>query len=678
MLPECIKSEEFTNWVLTSEALEWIAEFVKTNGIQKVVECGSGLSTILFGSLNLEKVITLEHSSDWYAYTRHRLQEKRLLEYVDLHLCQLQETLLNGTTFNWYNIDKVSPFASDLILVDGPPENSCLKARYPTPYLLKEFIKSGTWLLLDDYHRQQETEIVNLWLREIPSLELIQVLPFKYGLAVLRYNKSSWCLLKDTLGTIIDEQSNRAELNLDQEINFLENNKQRNFKKVFLTDNSLKKPPLNIQTHQQPLVSIIIPCYNAAKMIERCLISCFQQVYHNIEIIIVDNNSTDDSIVIARQLIKTTDKRVIVASCQHQGVNHARNYGFTLARGDYIQWLDADDELTPNKIALQVEALKQNQQFDIAYGSWEWLFYQNSQCQRQLLFYSQHLNDPLRYFLLHYWHPPHAYLLTRSAAQKLHEVQAWHTQRQVNTDMEYFSLAAILALRFLHVPETTVRYNHWSNTQISRSVAYEKRVQSWKQMGLHFQHYATEQLTPEQWFLLKLNWDFWKLAPTQLLPEGKRCFWLKHLSKNIGMTLTAAETKIVLAMNQLSGVDTLMGHTNQIIRFLWKQVVLQPEINQVGIGQALSQCVGLLADNQPVNLIEQPLLSLANQEAENLHSLISGVPLHAPLFTEQRFIILKLVDKLRVAGFLNQVIFQPVSKVAVAKNILLYTGYLKD
>jgi len=79
MLPDCVKPREFSNWALTSDALEWIARFVEALGIRKVVECGSGLSTIMFGSLKLQQVLSLEHNSNWYAYTRYRLQEKVVL-----------------------------------------------------------------------------------------------------------------------------------------------------------------------------------------------------------------------------------------------------------------------------------------------------------------------------------------------------------------------------------------------------------------------------------------------------------------------------------------------------------------------------------------------------------------------------------------------------------------------
>ena len=193
---------------------------------------------------------------------------------------------------------------------------------------------------------------------------------------------------------------------------------------------------------------------------------------------------------------------------------------------------------------------------------------------------------------------------------------------------------------------------------MSRSAPYPLRVQSLKQMAVRFQYYAREQLgeqlSAEHWFLLRLNWDFWRLAPAQIFLEGERCFWLKHHSTVAGITLTPAEARIVLAMNHLGSVDTLMGHTNQIIRLLWKQVVLQPGVNEASVSEVLSRWVGLLPDLEPVNLTEKPLLS-PNQSNAKLYAFISALPLQAPLFTEQRFAILRLLSKLQVAGLLIQV-----------------------
>jgi cellulose synthase/poly-beta-1,6-N-acetylglucosamine synthase-like glycosyltransferase len=101
----------------------------------------------------------------------------------------------------------------------------------------------------------------------------------------------------------------------------------------------------------QPLVSIIIPCYNAAPRLAQCLHSCLNQTHPNLEIILVNNNSTDVSVEIAQKIAASASHPINIVECLDPGANHARNRGFTDAKGEYIQWLDADDELDANKIA---------------------------------------------------------------------------------------------------------------------------------------------------------------------------------------------------------------------------------------------------------------------------------------------------------------------------------------
>ena len=86
-----------------------------------------------------------------------------------------------------------------------------------------------------------------------------------------------------------------------------------------------------------PIVSIIIPCYNANLALTHCLKSCFNQTYPNIEIILVDNHSTDQSVAIAQSLIPQSPFPFKLLHCQTPGANHARNLGFTHANGEFIQ-----------------------------------------------------------------------------------------------------------------------------------------------------------------------------------------------------------------------------------------------------------------------------------------------------------------------------------------------------
>lgn len=102
----------------------------------------------------------------------------------------------------------------------------------------------------------------------------------------------------------------------------------------------------------EPLVSILIPAFNAEKYIARSIRSALDQTWKAKEIIVVDDGSTDRTLQIARQFESAS---VRVVTQVQQGAAAARNKAFSLSRGAYIQWLDADDLLGPNKVALQMQ-----------------------------------------------------------------------------------------------------------------------------------------------------------------------------------------------------------------------------------------------------------------------------------------------------------------------------------
>ena len=92
--------------------------------------------------------------------------------------------------------------------------------------------------------------------------------------------------------------------------------------------------------------SIIVPVYNSQRTIERCLTSILEQTYRNLEIIVVDDGSTDNSVQIINQY--KVDGRIHLISKKNGGVSSARNTGLSIAQGDFIQFVDSDDYLSSN------------------------------------------------------------------------------------------------------------------------------------------------------------------------------------------------------------------------------------------------------------------------------------------------------------------------------------------
>ena len=93
---------------------------------------------------------------------------------------------------------------------------------------------------------------------------------------------------------------------------------------------------------EEDLISVIIPVYNVEKYIERCIESITRQTYTNLEIIIIDDGSKDNSKAICQEL-ENQDKRIKVYSQANKGAAAARNYGITKANGEYIGFVDSDD-----------------------------------------------------------------------------------------------------------------------------------------------------------------------------------------------------------------------------------------------------------------------------------------------------------------------------------------------
>lgn len=107
------------------------------------------------------------------------------------------------------------------------------------------------------------------------------------------------------------------------------------------------------------LISIIIPTFNRANLISDTLNSIINQTYSNLEILVIDDHSTDNTESIVNNLIKN-DNRIQYYKrplSKPKGANACRNYGFSIAKGEYIKWIDSDDTLAQDAIQKQVSAI---------------------------------------------------------------------------------------------------------------------------------------------------------------------------------------------------------------------------------------------------------------------------------------------------------------------------------
>lgn len=110
-----------------------------------------------------------------------------------------------------------------------------------------------------------------------------------------------------------------------------------------------------------PKISVIVPAYNAEKTIERCLKSILKQTYHNLEVIVVNDGSTDSTELIISKIEKN-DVRVHLITIENGGVSHARNVGIDNASGEYITFVDSDDYIDEEMYASLMELI---QKYDV-------------------------------------------------------------------------------------------------------------------------------------------------------------------------------------------------------------------------------------------------------------------------------------------------------------------------
>ena len=192
------------------------------------------------------------------------------------------------------------------------------------------------------------------------------------------------------------------------------------------------------------LVSVIIPAYNSAKTIERTLASVFLQDYPNIEIIVINDGSTDDTELVLKQY----SERIQYFTQKNSGVSVARNLGFEKSTGEYIQYLDADDLLAEGKLSKQIKALKENNA-DVAYGDWM-KFTEIDLVYKELEIVSREMRlRPEIELITDFWTPLAALLYTRRIANK---IGGWNTSLPVIQDARYALDAAIHQANFIYTP----------------------------------------------------------------------------------------------------------------------------------------------------------------------------------------------------------------------------------
>lgn len=220
-----------------------------------------------------------------------------------------------------------------------------------------------------------------------------------------------------------------------------------------------------------PLVSIIIPVYNAEKYILETIHSIIHQTYENYEVIVVDDGSTDSSIELIEHL---EGNRFKIISQKNRGASAARNIGIKNAYGDYIQFLDADDLMHPDKIKNQIEILKNEDKYTLAFCPWIRIYKHLEVLNYLKQDIDKDYNEPYK-LLRDMWNgkgmvQPGAWLLSKELVS---QVGYWDETISLNDDGEYFCRVILASIKIKFCSNAIVYYRSGLTTSLSKQRTYK-------------------------------------------------------------------------------------------------------------------------------------------------------------------------------------------------------------
>jgi len=234
----------------------------------------------------------------------------------------------------------------------------------------------------------------------------------------------------------------------------------------------------------KPLVSILIPAYNAEEWIADTLKSAIGQTWERKEVIVVDDGSTDHTLAIARQF---ASERVSIVSQNNQGAAAARNRAFSVSQGDYIQWLDADDLLAPDKIARQMEAVDQcRSKRTLLSSAWGQFMYRPHKAKFEPTPLWCDLS-PLEWLLRKMGQGVFMQTATWLVSRELTEAAGpWNTQLLGDDDGEYFCRVLLGSNGTRFIPEARVLFRMTGVNRLSYIGRSERKMEAqFVSMQLH-------------------------------------------------------------------------------------------------------------------------------------------------------------------------------------------------
>jgi glycosyltransferase involved in cell wall biosynthesis len=237
----------------------------------------------------------------------------------------------------------------------------------------------------------------------------------------------------------------------------------------------------------KPLVSILIPAYNAERWLGDTLRSALSQTWDRKEIIVIDDGSKDGTENVARGF---ESAGVTVYTQKNQGASATRNKAYSLCKGDYIQWLDADDLLSPEKISKQMQVAEevQNKRLLIS-GEWARFMCRPNRAKFTPTGLWCDLT-PTEWMLRQMEQDVYMQTATWLVSRELTEAAGpWDTRLHGDDDAEYFCRVLLASEGVRFVPGTKVYYRDSGPTSLSRQDASNRQLDSrWLSIEMHIRY----------------------------------------------------------------------------------------------------------------------------------------------------------------------------------------------
>jgi GT2 family glycosyltransferase len=214
-------------------------------------------------------------------------------------------------------------------------------------------------------------------------------------------------------------------------------------------------------TRARPLVSVIMPCFNAAPYVNEAVSSVLGQTYGNVELIVVDDGSTDGSDTILARLAELHSGRIRLLHSNRLGPYPARNLALRQASGEFIAFLDADDWWLPQTLE-KLHATLLEADADIAYCGWQNVGEGMESPSYVPPAYEE--EDPVAHFLRSCPWPIHAALVKRTVVE---QVGGFSERRFASMDYDFWLRALAETRRIKRVPEVLAFYRWHQLGQVS-------------------------------------------------------------------------------------------------------------------------------------------------------------------------------------------------------------------